>query len=317
MRDFRFSCNTFAIRSRARFVEYCRAAERYGYDLVFTTDHLGSPSPFPPLVAAADATQRLRVGTLVLNIGFWNPHLLARDVATVDLLTDGRLELGVGAGHMKWEYDAAGIHWPPFDERADRIAATLDELEKLFGSNGYPGRKAVRDLYDLPAQTPVQRRGFGGTGPPLIIGGTSHRILALAARRADTVAVAGALQLPGQPPGTFRIATAAEAEDRVRFIREQAGDHFDDLELNALVQAVVVTTDRRATMQTLLAEHLPFFTVEEALETPFLLIGTVDEIADQLRERRDRFGFSFITVHEPYMEAFAPVIERIRSDGAG
>src|SRR6266540_6393238 len=86
MRDFRFSCNTFAIRSRARFVEYCRAAERYGYDLVFTTDHLGSPSPFPPLVAAADATQRLRVGTLVLNIGFWNPHLLARDVATVDLL---------------------------------------------------------------------------------------------------------------------------------------------------------------------------------------------------------------------------------------
>src|SRR6266536_5313896 len=214
MRDFRFSCNTFAIRSRARFAAYCRAAQDRGYDVVFAPDHLGSPAPFPALVAAAEATERLRVGTLVLNIGFWNPHLLAREVATVDALTDGRLELGVGAGHMKWEYDAAGIHWPPFDERADRIAATLDELEKLFGSNGYPGRKAVRDLYDLPAQTPVQRRGFGGTGPPLIIGGTSHRILALAARRADTVAVAGALQLPGQPPGTFRIATAAEAEDR-------------------------------------------------------------------------------------------------------
>src|SRR5487761_1270315 len=120
MRDFRFSCNVFAIRSAGAFTEYCRTAERYGYDAIFTADHLASPAPFSPLIAAAAATERLRVGTLVLNVGFWNPHLLARDVATVDLLTNGRLELGIGAGHMKWEHDAAGILWAPFGERVSQ-----------------------------------------------------------------------------------------------------------------------------------------------------------------------------------------------------
>ena len=284
-----------------------------GYDVVFTTDHLGSPAPFPPLVAAAAATRRLRVGTLVLNAGFWNPHLLAREVATVDLLTGGRLELGLGAGHMKWEYDAAGIAWPSFGERAGRLASTLDELDRVFGSDGYPGGAPGREFFGLPVQAPVQRRADGRSGPPLIIGGTGDRILALAARRADTVALAGAVQVPGQPPGTFRMATAAQAAERVRFLREQAGERFTGLELNVLIQAVVITGDRRATAAELAAGRFSPFTPEEVLDTPFLLIGTINEIADQLRERRERYGFSFITVHEPYMRAFAPVIERVRA----
>jgi probable F420-dependent oxidoreductase len=313
MRDFRFSCNVFAIRSQAEFTGYCTAAEESGYDVVFTTDHLGSPAPFPPLVAAAAATRRLRVGTLVLNVGFWNPHLLAREVATVDLLTGGRLELGLGAGHMKWEYDAAGIAWPPFAERAGHLAATLDELDRLFGSEGYPDGAPGREFFGLPVQAPVQRRASGRPGPPIIIGGTGDRILALAARRADTVALAGAVQAPGQPPGTFRMASADEAAERVRFIREQAGERFADLELNVLVQAVVVTDDRRAAAPQLAAERFPGFTPEQVLDTPFLLIGTIDEIAEQVLERRQRYGFSFLTVHEPFMRAFAPVIGRLRA----
>jgi probable F420-dependent oxidoreductase len=313
MRDFRFSCNVFAIRSQAEFTGYCTAAEEAGYDVVFTTDHLGSPAPFPPLVAAAAATRRLRVGTLVLNAGFWNPHLLAREVATVDLLTGGRLELGLGAGHMKWEFDAAGIPWPPLAERAGRVAATLDGMDRVFGSEGYPEGAPGREYFGLPVQAPVQRRGDGRPGPPLIIGGTGDRILALAAQRADTVSVGGALQVRGQPPGTFRLASAGETAERIRFIREQAGDRFDGLELNVLIQAVLVTDDRRAAAAGLAAERFTFFTPEQVLHTPFLLIGTLDEIAEQVRERRERYGFSFITVHEPFMRAFAPVIERVRA----
>jgi probable F420-dependent oxidoreductase len=314
MRDFRFSCTVFAIRSQAEFTGYAVAAEEAGYDVLFTTDHLGSPAPFPPLVAAAAATRRLRVGTLVLNAGFWNPHLLAREVATVDLLTGGRLELGLGAGHMKWEYDAAGIPWPAFAERAARLAATLDEMERVFAAEeGYPEGAPGREFFGLPVQAPVQRRADRRPGPPLIIGGTGDRILALAARRADTVALAGAVQVPGQPPGTFRMATAAEAADRVRYIREQAGERFGDLELSVLIQAVVITDDRRATAEELAAERFAPFTPGDVLDTPFLLIGTIGEIADQLRERRERYGFSFITVHEPFMRAFAPVIERVRA----
>src|SRR5215831_8329942 len=109
MRDFRFSFNIFGITSREAFVAECREAEEYGYDTVFAADHLGIPAPFPLLVTAAEATQRLRVGTLVLNAAFWNAALLAREVATADILTDGRLELGLGSGHMKWEFDEAGI----------------------------------------------------------------------------------------------------------------------------------------------------------------------------------------------------------------
>jgi probable F420-dependent oxidoreductase len=313
MRDFRFSCNVFAIRSREHFVRYCRDAERRGYDVVFTTDHLGSPSPFPPLATAAEVTERLRVGTLVLNVSFWNPHLLARDVATADRLTDGRLELGIGAGHMKWESDAAGIPWAPFGDRVGQVAATLDELERIFAAGGYAERKAQEEFFGLPALAPVQRRGFNGSGPPLIIGGTGERMLALAARRADTVAVGGLVQAPGEPPGTFRLATAAAAAERVRFIRDHAGDRAAGLELNVLVQAVIVTADRRGAAERAAAERFPYLTPAEVLDTPFLLIGTAEEIAQQLLERRDRYGFTFITVHEPYMAEFAPVIERVRA----
>lgn len=313
MRDFRFSCNVFAIRSRSSFAAYCRAAEERGYDVVFTADHLGSPAPFPSLVAAAEATRRLRLGTLVLNAGFWNAHLLAREVATVDLLTDGRLELGLGAGHMKWEFDTAGIEWQSDSSRVRMLEQMVDELERVFTSGGYPEREQLGEIYDLPVPAPVQRRGFNGSGPPLIVGGMGDRVLALAARRAQTVSLGGLLQVPGKPPGTFRMATEEEVSERVSFIREQAGERFAELELNMLVQAVVVTDDRLAVAQKLIAEHFPDLTPEQLLASPCVLIGTAKQIAERLREARERFCISFITVHEPYMETFAPVIEELRA----
>lgn len=305
MRDFRFSFNVFGIESRAAFVEKCRRAEEHGYDAVFTADHLGAPAPFPPLVAAAEATDRLRVGTLVLNTPFWNPALLARDVATTDILTGGRLEVGLGAGHMKWEFDEAGIEWEPFAARADRLSGTIRELERLF----------TTDFEQLPehmqAPQPVQRSGFGGSGPPLIVGGTGDRILRLAAEHATIASVAGLYQVEGKPPGTFRLGTAAEADERVRFTREHAKERADDIEWHLLVQAVVETGDRRATMKDLIERFGIDMAVDEALESPFLLVGTVEEMADQLRRTRERYGFSYVTVHEPYVDAFAPVLKRL------
>jgi probable F420-dependent oxidoreductase len=311
MRDFRFSCNVFRVGSRAEFVQYCQDAERFGYSTLFTADHLGSPAPFTPLVLAAQVTDRLRVGTMVLNVPFWNAHLLAREVATADVLTDGRFELGLGAGHMKWEFDAAGIAWPPLRERVGAVAATVDELERIFRRGGYPERRTLETAGGRTPLAPVQRTGLNGTGPPLIIGGTGDRILALAARRANTVAVGGLIQAPGQPPGTFFLQSAAQADERVAYIRAQAGDRADDLELHALIQMVVVTPDRRAAAAQVAAEDDLNLTVDEVLETPFLLFGTVAEIAAQLEERRERFGFSYLTVHAPYMAALAPVIERL------
>lgn len=318
MHDFRFSFNIFGITSREAFVAECREAEDYGYDTVFAADHLGIPAPFPLLVAAAEATQRLRVGTLVLNAAFWNAALLARDVATTDILTDGRLELGLGSGHMKWEFDEAGIGWQGPTARAAALERLIGELGRYFSTDLpelRPGRSAPH---------PVQRAGFGGHGPPLLVGGTGDGVLRIAARHAQIVGLAGAYQVKGQPPGTFRLATAAEADERSAFAKGCAGDRAGEIQWHLLVQGVVITDDRRGAAEELVAEHRRHFealgvtdesavlTADAALETPLLLIGTPDEIAAQLRRSRERWGYSYITVHEPYMRRFAPVIERLK-----
>jgi len=318
MRDFRFSFNIFGISDRQAFVDECREAEGYGYDTVFSADHLGIPAPFPLLVAAAEATRRLRVGTLVLNAAFWNPALLAREVATTDILTDGRLELGLGSGHMKWEFDEAGIEWLPPSARAAKLAELLNELQRYF-STDLAQMRAGRS-----APKPVQRGGFGGFGPPLLVGGTGDGVLRIAAEHAQIIGVAGTYQVKGQPPGTLRLASVAEVGERVQFARKCAGARADDIEWHLLVQAVIVTDDRHSAAEELAAEHRAaaekagvtderaVLSAEEALETPYLLIGTIDEIAAQLERTRERWGYSYITVHEPYMRTFAPVIERLR-----
>jgi probable F420-dependent oxidoreductase len=306
MRDFRFSVNVFGIPSREALQKRCRRAESAGFHTIFAPDHLGAPAPFPVLQAAADATEDLRVGTLVLNAPFWNPALLAREAASIDILSGGRLELGLGSGHMKWEFDAAGIPWEPFGARARRLEETITELRRFFST----------ELAALPggrSPVPVQRVGFDGSGPPLIVGGTGDRVLSVAARYADIIGVAGVYQVQGKPPGTFRLGTAAEADERVRFAREQAGERADEVEWHVLVQTVIPTDDRRAAAADLLSRFGNEMTVEEALETPFLLIGTHAQMAEQLRASRERYGFSYVTVHDPYYEAFEPVVELMRS----
>lgn len=317
MREFRFSFNIFGITAREAFAAECLEAEQYGYDTVFAADHLGIPAPFPLLVAAAETTQRLRVGTLVLNVPFWNPALLAREVVTTDILTGGRLELGLGSGHMKWEFDEAGIGWQGPTARAEALERMIAELQRYFSTELAGGRRG------RATPKPVQRAGFGGYGPPLLVGGNGDRVLRIAAQHAQIVGSTGAYQVRGQPPGVLRLATAAETDERMSFARACAASRADQIEWHILVQGVVITDDRRSAAEELVADDRRHFeaagatddrallTVEETLETPFLLIGTADEIAAQLRSSRERWGFSYITVHEPYMRAFAPVIERL------
>lgn len=313
MASFRFSSNIFGLKTPVEFAAMCRRAENYGYDTIFAADHLGRAAPFQSVIAAAAATERLRVGTLVVNVGFWNPALLAREIATADILTGGRLEVGLGAGHMKWEFDQAGLTWEPYGARAGKLAATISELSRLFAEDGYPQQAEMRQRYGLPPVLPVQRRGFGGHGPPLLVGGTGDRVLRTAAQAADIIGIGGTFQVKGQPAGVLRLCTAAEADDRVRFARECAGSRADQVEWHALTQAVLVTSDRRAAAAELEEQHRGTITADELLETPFLFIGTVEEMAEQVLRNRDRYGFTYYTVHEPYLDDFAPVIERIRA----
>lgn len=318
MSGFRFSSNIFGLRSADEFVAMCHRAENYGYDTIFAADHLGHAAPFQAVVTAANATDRLRVGTLVINVPFWNPALLAREIATADILTGGRLEVGLGAGHMKWEFDEAGIAWEPLGTRTDKLAATISELSRLFAGDGYQQQAELRQRLGFPPLLPVQHQGFGGYGPPLLVGGSGDRVLRIAAQAADIVGIGGLFQVKGQPPGVFRVCTAAEADERVRFARGCAGERADKIEWHALTQVVKVTGDRRKTAADMAEQYRGTITAEQILETPFLFVGTIEEMAEQVIRNRDRYGFTYYTVHEPYLDEFAPVIEQVRAlDASG
>ncbi|KUL49645.1 5,10-methylene tetrahydromethanopterin reductase [Streptomyces sp. NRRL F-4489] len=292
-RPFRFGVTLLTLDTGPAWRATCRRAEELGYDVLLVPDHLGWPAPFPALVAAAEATERPRVGTFVLNAGFFNPALLARDAATTDLLTGGRLELGLGTGYVKAEHDAAGLPFGTPGERVDHLEHTVREVDRLLG-----------DPEQLPR--PAQR-----PRPPLMIGGNGPRVLRLAARYAEIAAFTGGRQAPGKPEGTLELLPAERVAEAVAAYHSYAAERAAPAELNILVQRVLVTGDRRAAAREF-AGHGVGVDEEQALEVPTLLIGTPAQMAEQLRERRERYGFSYITVLETGMEAFGPVIEELK-----
>jgi probable F420-dependent oxidoreductase len=294
-RSFRFGVNLLTPAASGRWREKCRMAEALGYDVIMVPDHLGMPAPFPALIAAAEATERPRLGTFTLNAGFWNPVLLAREVATTDQLTGGRLELGLGTGYVKAEHDAAGLPFGTPGERVAHLQHTIQELDRLYGSGDF-------------APQPLQR-----PRPPLLIGGNGDRVLKLTARHAEIAAFTGARTDPANPNGKPITLTAAQLEERVTTYQSFATDRAEPAELNLLVSLVVVTDNRRATLRPSLG-NVPHLTEDEALDLPTLLIGTVRQMAEQLRAQRERYGFTYITVLEPAMETFAPVIEELRGE---
>ncbi|WP_405875128.1 MULTISPECIES: LLM class F420-dependent oxidoreductase [unclassified Streptomyces] len=291
-RPFRFGASLITPAPAEEWRAKCRRAEELGYDVIHVPDHLGMVAPFPALVAAAAVTERPRLGTFVLNAGFWNPTLLAREVATTDALTGGRLELGLGTGYVEAEHDTAGLPFGSPRERVDHLRRTVEELDRLLGSDQHQPR---------PAQQPRV---------PLMIGGNGDRMLRLTAEHADIAAFTGMRLAPGSTTGRLLPLTAAELEESMARYQRLAEGRKEPAELNLLVQLVAVTDDRAAAVRPLV-ERVPDTTVEQALELPILLVGTLDRIVAQVLDRRERYGFSYLTVLEPYMEAFAPVVAEL------
>ncbi|MFE7761316.1 LLM class F420-dependent oxidoreductase [Streptomyces sp. NPDC057438] len=288
-RPFRFGVNLLSPTSAGEWRAKCRRAEQLGYDVILVPDHLGMPAPFPSLVAAAEATERPRLGTFVLNAGFWNPALLAREVATTDALTGGRLELGLGTGYVPAEHEKAGLPWGSAGGRVDHLLHMVQELDVLLGSGEHEPR-------------PVQRPRV-----PLLIGANGDRMLRITAEHADIAAFTGARTMAN---GKLEPLTAGELDERVGRYQEFAAGRKEPAELNLLIQIVEVTEDRAAAVQPWL-DHLPNLTEEQALQLPLVLVGTLQEIVDQVLAQRERYGFSYLTVLEPNMETFAKVVEAL------
>ncbi|MDQ1043577.1 LLM class F420-dependent oxidoreductase [Streptomyces sp. V4I2] len=290
-RPFRFGANMIVPAPAEEWRAKCRRAEELGYDVILVPDHLGMVAPFPALVAAAEATARPRLGTFVLNAGFWNPALLAREVATTDALTGGRLELGLGTGYVQAEHDTARLPYGSPGERVDHLRRTIEELGRLLSSPEHQPQ-------------PVQK-------VPLMVGGNGDRMLRLTAEHADIAAFTGARPVPGDTAGKMLPITPEELDERVARYRELAKGRAEPAELNVLIQLVAITDDPEAAVRPLV-ERVPDLSVEQALELPLVLAGTLEQITAKVLAQRERYGFSYLTVLEPYMEAFAPVVARLQ-----
>jgi probable F420-dependent oxidoreductase len=310
-RPFRFGLSIGDTPSRAAWRERARTAEALGFDTFLVADHLDElVPPLTALCTAAEATTTLRVGTFVVNNDFRHPALLAKDAATVGLLTDGRFELGLGAGHMKSEYDQVGIRFDPAATRVARLGEAVPIVRGLLAGETVT---FTGDHYRLDGH----RCHPAPVAVPILVGGNGGRVLTIAAEHADIVGFSGFSQVEGTSDVRLSHFTAAGLADRVALVRARAGPRFDTLELNCLIQFVLVTGDRRGAAEQL-RERSPALTVEDILDSPFLLIGTHDQMAEALRERRERFGISYWVVFEKRpgsdqtIETLGPVIERLR-----
>ena len=307
MRPFRFGVNVRAPASAAEWIALVRRVEELGYSTLNLPDHLTDrPAPMPALASAAAATTRLRVGTLVLNNDFRHPVLLAREAATLDVLSDGRFELGLGAGYVKAEYDEAGLRFDRGGVRVERLAESVTIVKRLFEGEavtfaGDHYQVRAHTLYPRPVQQPR---------PPILIGGNGPRLLTLAATQADVVGLTGVTFSQGGVGRDFAGFRAAGVEERLRLIRNAAGARFDQLELNALIQQVIVTEDRRGAADQL-AQRWSALTAGDILDSPFVLLGSLDEIVAQLVARRARWGLSYYVVFDAALAAFAPVVARL------
>ncbi|MBH0780791.1 TIGR03621 family F420-dependent LLM class oxidoreductase [Nocardia bovistercoris] len=289
-RAFRFGVNMAIPTSRGKWVEKCRRAEELGFDVIGVADHLGMPAPFPALILAAEATERVRLNTFVLNTPFYNPVLLAREVATADQFTDGRVELGLGAGYVKAEFEAADIPFLAGGRRVDHLEHTITTLKRLFVDPDHQPRTVQRP------------------GPPLLVAGWGDKLLTVAAEHADIVAFTGAST---GVDGALQIAGPEAMADRVAFARRALGARAADTEFNLLVQRVLPHDELPALLAEL-GPVLPAAVAEQPEKLPILLIGSPADIADRVRDLRTRYGFTYITVLESSMEAFAPAIPLLR-----
>ena len=297
--------------SARQWTEKSQRIEDAGFSMLAVTDHLNDApadqlAAVPALMAAADATRSIHVGAMVFGNDFRQPVVLAKEAATLDLLSGGRTFIGLGAGWLPEDYEQAGLEFDRPAVRIARLAEAVTVVKGFFDDDPFSfegTHYSVRDLIGYPK--PVQR-----PRPPIFIGGGGRSILSLAAREADIVGVNANLASANSQTFFSTVSTADVLDVKVDWIRDAAGGRFEDLELNVVLFTVVVTDDRDAAAREVASRFGS--SVDEVLASPHVLIGSVDQMVQTLEVRRDRYGVSNITLGVyPALDAFAPVVERL------
>jgi probable F420-dependent oxidoreductase len=299
---FRFGIQASSSPDRASWVSLAQRAEALGYSTLTMPDHFGDQlAPMPAMMTALDVTTDLRVCALVFDNDYKHPVVLAKELATMDVLSDGRMEIGLGAGWMISDYEQAGMQYDSPGVRIDRFLEGLHIIRKCMepGAFSFEGTHYTINNYDgLPK--PVQAR------PKVLIGGGGKRVLGIAAREADIVGINPSLHTGVINAETFGHMSAESVDEKVAIVKAAAGDRFGDIEMNVRAFLVNVTDDGAGARERLAGGlGVPAAFIESS---PFALIGPPEELIERLLERRERWGFTYVIVGQEDVEKFAPVV---------
>jgi len=309
-RPFRFLADGRAVADGRSLAERARRAEAIGIDILVIPDHLIEQlAPIPAMATIAAATERLRIAAFVLNNELRHPAVLAQDLASLDVLSGGRLEVAIGGGWNEPEFRAIGIPFEPVGTRVARLTESIAVLKGCFGPEpfSFAGEHYTITDYDAHPK-PIQQ-----PHPPFFIGGGGRRLLTLAGREAQIVGLAPRL-LPGVV-GDPRSITLAATEEKIGWVREAAGDRFGELELNVYpsMSTIIVTDEARRELGELAARlHERSgrdISVDELVESPHIFIGSIDSLAEKFSMLRDRLGISSFMIGE--LGQLDTVVERL------
>jgi probable F420-dependent oxidoreductase len=306
-RPFRFGVIAPKCGSGKELTEWARKAEGLGYSTLFVPDHFidHDLAPVVALAHVAAVTDSLRVGPLVLGNDYKHPVVCAREMASLDLLSDGRLELGIGAGWMTADYEKAGMPLDKPSVRIARLAESITIMKGLFADGPFSFRGEHYTITELdgmpkPVQQPV----------PFFVGGGGPKILALAAREASIVGINANLRSgKGDSPDAAQSLTPAETDKKIQWVRDAAGARFDELELQTLVGFVYMKDNADAVLDGIAGAF--GISKDDARLAPPCLVGSEDEIVASLEERRDRWGISYHVVEDNAVDQFAPIVARL------
>ena len=305
-RGFRFGVQVSKETTAKGWAELARRTEAAGYEVLTMPDHFTDQlAPIPALMAAASATTSLRVGALVFDNDYKHPVVLAKELATIDLLSEGRLEIGLGAGWMISDYEEAGI---PYDSPKVRIDRFIEGVAVIRGAMTDGSFSFSGDHYTITNYNgqpkPMQAR------PPLLIGGGGKRVLSYAAREADIIGINGTMTAGVVGPEALSTMTAESVDEKVAIVAAAGAHRINDIEMNIRTFFVKVTNDRAATVDGISS----MFGVSKDMidASPFALIGSVEECIEQLLERRERWGFSYTIVGAENIDECAPIVAALR-----
>jgi probable F420-dependent oxidoreductase len=305
-RGFRFGVQVSKETTAKGWAELARRTEAAGYEVLTMPDHFTDQlAPIPALMAAASATTTLRVGALVFDNDYKHPVILAKELATIDLLSEGRLEIGLGAGWMISDYEEAGM---PYDSPKVRIDRFIEGVAVIRGAMAEGSFSFSGDHYTITNYNgqpkPVQAR------PPLLIGGGGKRVLSYAAREADIIGINGTMTAGVVGPEALSTMTAGSVDEKVAIVAAAGAHRINDIEMNIRTFFVKVTNDRAATVDGISS----MFGVSKDMidASPFALIGSVEECIEQLLERRERWGFSYTIVGAENIDECAPIVAALR-----